>query len=574
MFSPAREVAVQTAPVAATVPSSGVGAETDELSPPPKPLQSVRQPIRDALAGDDPFASAARLLAWLQTTTVETFRKLAEEPEKFPSPYFSGFDQEFRSAYFEAIAERWMALDPDNALVAMQRIDQALEKQDYSGDFLRAAAKLRPELILEKLPLENKGGYLEAYTHAALGSLAARDMKAARLVAEHCTDASLRKDAYTAISMGVARNDPLAAVALASEMKQKDLCTVALRGAERIGSGMIRQVLQAAGDQLEPDAISPDFVLQHPDLAMDLPSLRAPKNTAQINEQTLAASDRLAPEERAHLLANCESLPGSARDAVVAALASTWARTEPKEAAEWALAHGKPEEGANSANNAAQQVFLRWINNDADAALAWWRALPDSSLRDALGTNGSTYLAEDGRIDEALEIFRPSVSTNEEAISRSQSPGGVYKKVSRGSTREAAATAQLAQFLVDHDPKLAADWVATLPPAAVTDQTARTVVSEWYERSPEEVAHWIEKLPPSTGRDQAARVFIEEAVQQSPAAAAEWVETVRDPVLRRKAAEWVFWEMRSDDPAAARQWLKTLSGVDEEWQARMLRRWQ
>ena len=546
------------APASPKPPAMATPAKTDRAREPVRaqttPVsvtqKSARESIGDALAGDDPLASAARVVAWLDTTTAETFRELANTPEKFPWPTFSGFDSEFRAAYFKAIAERWLALDPGGALPAMQRVQAELDRQNAQGQILEAAAAMQPELVLEKLPLENKHGWLEPHARAALGSLAARDLPAARLFAERWTDSQLRGDAINAITMGVAEKDPLAAVRLVTEMSDQSRYWLVLSAAERIGPGMVRQVLQAAGGRLDPYAISPDFLLRHPDLAADMPNLPVPKNTAfYISDDAFAAADRISPEDRERLLDGYDSLPASARENAAAALVCAWARTEPRKAAEWAVAHGKTDDGASPANNSAQQVFLRWINTDADAALAWWRAQPPSPLRDALGTNASTYLAEDGRLDAALEIFHPGAGETDKF-----------------------ASAQLLQILADRDPREAAARFAKMPASAIGEQTARAVTGAWYARDPEAVARWIETLPAGSARDQAAQSFIMEAMNTSPAGAAQWVGTVADPELRQKAAALVFWQMRMDDPGAAREWLSQLRGVDAEWQARTLRR--
>ena len=133
--------------------------------------------------------------------------------------------------------------------------------------------QVRPQLVLENLPIANKGGYLEPHTRAALGSLAARDLKAARAFTERWSDARLRKDADAAIALGVAANDPMAVVALARETENKDLYRIALQAAERLGAGMVGEVLRAAGDRLGPCAISAEFILQHPEIAAKVPSL-------------------------------------------------------------------------------------------------------------------------------------------------------------------------------------------------------------------------------------------------------------------------------------------------------------
>jgi hypothetical protein len=273
-------------------------------------------------------------------------------------------------------------------------------------------------------------------------------------------------------------------------------------------------------------------------------------------------------EERERLLASYDSLPAPARDSVAAALCSAWARTEPQKAVEWAVAHGRVDDGVNSANLAAQHVFLRWVNTDPDGALSWWRAQPDSALRDALGTNASTYLAENGRLDAALEIFhlRTAKADADEVALRARGT------VIMGGSDEEQATAQLAQILVERDPNSASAWYATLPEHVATEQAARTIVIQWYGRDSEAVARWIGTLPPGETRDQAAKVFAEQAAQLSPEGAAEWVETISDPRLRQNAAGYVFREMSQDDPAAAQQWIRGLCGVDAEWQGRLLRR--
>jgi hypothetical protein len=532
--------------------------------PATRSFEGERQSVREALAGDDPFLCAERMLAWLETTDAATFRTLAEHPDKFPYPTFSGFEGKFRSAFFEAIAERWLSFDADGALAAMVRIDAELDKHTNNG-LVEAAAKSRPELILAKLPLENKGGYLEPHTRVALAALARKDAKAARRFAERWTNANLLKDACWAIARGIAENDPLSTVQLAKEKNDKQIYNVALQAAARTGSGMLRRVLREGAGDFGADAILPELVLEHPEIAAELPQMDRGKSIRySVSEQALAAADDLSPDERRHLLATYDAMSATVRDSVVAAVASAWARAEPREAAEWSLAHGKADDPANAANNAAQQVFLRWINNDQDAALGWWRSIPQSPLRDALGTNASTYLAETGQIDGALELFRvpPDLPSH----------GSDSQRHRDEETLERSATAHLSQLLAERDPRLAAEWFATLPARVVTEHTANAVVASWYDRSPEEVARWIESLPSGMNRDAATRIFIERALQQSPAGAAAWVETIADPTLRTEAAQRLFWEMQREDPAAARSWVTTVAGIDEGWRARTLRR--
>ncbi len=522
--------------------------------------------IHDALKGDDPLACAARVMAWLETTDAETFRQLAEDPKKFPTPHFSGFGRQFQDAFCAALAERWLVVDPNGAMAAMQRVDAGAHFSWGPGGLLYSLASLRPELVLEKATTLSRGNFLESHTSEALTALAARDLKAAQRFAEKWQEPPLDQWARKAIIDGVATTDPLRALALAGDSKDQFNFATIVNAAAKLGPLVFQQVVQAAGDRLGPYAISPEFILRHPELANLLPNLPAPPS-GFLNPGALASAERLPPAERERLLANYDSLPPGPRAGAAAALACVWARTEPRAAADWALAHAKADDGANAENAASQQVFLRWITSDPDAALAWWRAIPASPLRAALGTNASTYLAEEGRLDEAREIFQPAA----DATNNPQATAPGVMSMGGGSGDE-QATVHLGQLLAARDPAAAGAWFATLPPTVATYQTTLAFLPKWYARAPEAVARWLETLPAGMARDVATRTFVKEAARISPAGAGEWVATVADPDLRQSAASLVYWEMRRDDPAGAKRWLGELRGVDEAWREGALRR--
>ncbi len=546
-----------------------------EVNPPAVPPATTvsaappaqRQTIHEALKGGDPLACAARVLAWLETADAEAFRKLAENPEKFPKPHFSGFGRPFQDAFCAALADRWLALDPDGALAAMQRVDKDAHFPFGPGGLLYSLASLQPELVLEKVAESGRKNFLESHTNEALKTLAARDLKAAQRFAEKWREPPLDQQARKAIIDGVATTDPLRALALAGDSKDPFIFFTIVNAAAKRGPLIFQQVAQAAGERLGSYPISPDFILRHPELANLLPNLPAPPNVYGVSPGALDAAERIAPEERARLLADYDALPPGPRAGTAAALACVWARTEPRAAADWALAHAKADDGAHAENAAAQQVFLRWITSDADAALAWWRAIPASPLRAALGTNASTYLAEEGRLDEAREIFKPAADATKDP---SATAPGVMSM--GGGSGDEQATVHLGQLIAARDPAAAGAWFATLPPTVATYQTTLAFLPKWYARAPEAVARWIETLPVGMGRDVATRTFVMEAARISPAGAGEWVAKVADPDLRQSAAAMVYWEMRRDDPAGAIRWLVELRGVDDAWRAGMLRR--
>ena len=571
--SPATRKAARAIVIAAKIERAAEPAAA-ESTPSPSLAKAAHPTLLDALEGDDPLASAARVLAWLDAATVADLRAVAAEPRKFLNPWFTGFYAEFSAAYFTAIVERWFALDPDGALPALQQMhaEQAKKEPFALTSLLEAVARVRPELALEKLPVEFKNERLDSVTHSAWRALGERDANAARRFLDRYTDPKMRRAAEVAITEGVAAHDPLGAMALARQMDATgSIDEAALAAAERIGPGMVRQVFVAAEGRLDSVGQLPELLLRYPDLALEIKGSVKSVWAGQFQEEHQQAADRVPPEERARLLANYDILPAGARDDLATALASAWARTDPRAAADWALAHAKVEDRKDAANGAAQQVFLRWVNNDTGAALAWWRALPASPLREALGNEASTFIAEAGDLDTALALYHPPEEKGAET-SRTRLAQFSWKSAGQSSGgNDGEIPAQLTQLLVERDPARAATWLAALPDTVSTNAATNALIRDWFPRDPETAARWVESLPPGARRDQALNAFIEKAAQQSPAGAAEWVATVSDPELRRQAALQVFWPWHRDDPATANAWMRQLDGVDPEWHAHFLR---
>jgi hypothetical protein len=109
------------------------------------------------------LASAALVQAWIETATGEDLRAVAAEPKKFLRPHVSGFGQRVSRAYLEAIAARWLTLDPEGALPAIAA----------SSELRQAAARIRPEAGFGKTSLETNNGNLDSVARTALQTLGA-----------------------------------------------------------------------------------------------------------------------------------------------------------------------------------------------------------------------------------------------------------------------------------------------------------------------------------------------------------------------------------------------------------------
>ncbi len=504
--------------------------------------------LADALAIEDPLASAAQALAWIEAATIEDFRQLAADPEAFPLPEFrAGFKQECRRALHDALFDRWFRIDSDAALAAVLRLDDAWRKANRTdtGQLLATVARVRPELVLESQLNGEAITQLSKPMEVAFEALAARDAPAARRYLQQISDAAVRRSAEIIIEQRLARVDPLAAVAAAKKLKHQSLYWVALQSAQDIGPGMLRQVIASIGSDYDTGSYLSWLLLKEPEAIAELPGARE----AKIHDVTLKAlANQTTPEDRERFLASYEKLPEALRADAGAAMASGWARTEPEKAAESALTHARPEDREHPENRAVDQAFRRWVKNAPESALSWWRALPASPLRNALGASASTYVAEGGDLDLALEIMQPGASKAEEGT-----------------------IGRMGQLLAERDPLEAADWLRALPPEAESKIAARLVVEALHRGDPTAAARWVEEFPAGCRRDEVAVAFIGQAALRSPDGAAEWVRTVDDPTLRQDAALAVYERWRESDPAAANSWMRALDGVDSEWHARFVR---
>jgi hypothetical protein len=506
------------------------------------------QSLAEALSNEDPLTSAAQALAWIRSATLEDFRKLAADPDNFPAPELrGGFMREHRNAVHDSLFARWFALDPEGALAQIQTLDKALHaaRRTHEGELMIVVARVRPDLILEHRFATDGIKFLDTLAEVAFKALAANNTSAARAHLLRITDPEARRAAEVVIERSLAHADPLGTVPAAKRLKSGSLFIAVLEAAKARGPGMLGQVIAALGNDYDAGTYLPWLVLKEPELAGELASF---SRFVVSDQGRLALSEQCSPEDRARFIASYEELPQQMRAEAGAAVASGWARTEPENAAAWALSQARPDEHSHPENQAVNLVFLRWVNNAPANALGWWRALPPSPLKNSLAVSASTYVAEGGSLDLALEMIQPGISH--------ASPDLI---------------GQMGQLLARRDPAEAAKWLEAVPDTADTTVAAKLVLQAMYTKAPEEAAAYVESLPSGKRRDQFATAFTEQAAYRSPADAAEWVSLIDDPVLRRQAAMGVYEQWRQRNPATAQRWMRSLSGVDGEWHSRFLR---
>ena len=545
-----------TAPVSAA-PRLGppIGKpELTDIAGESKPAPTLKE-VQAAINGSDIFVAAAKWEAWLDSASAEDLEKLASDPKSLPEPWASDYYHQFRNAFYTALVERWFAVN-ENALPSIRKLYDAFKAtNDYEAwRIMDAATKARPELFLTDLT--EKKSTLSREEISALRSLAARDARRARELASLLPEKA-RKSAEAMIIQGIAESDPLSALALsrslgpsANRQDERSVHAAIIAAAERIGPGMLKQVFADANGAFDDDYTARMLLLRYPELGAHLKAEESnPKmgNSPFPNPTLFREADLMTTEDRARRVEQITGMPEGVRDSAAAALAASWARDEPLKAAEWAMKLAKPDVADSSANQAAHFAFLRWIHVDRDAAVAWLRSQPESPLRNAIGTNAASFLAEAGDFAAAMEFCRPTSSKPDQD-----------------------ALVHLVQIYAERDPAGTAAWLTRVP-EAISLETASRLFASWDPRDSAALGRWVEGLPAGKGRDQAVNALVQKLRWDSPDAAAEWAETVVDPVLRQKTAECAFYTLNRDDPARAREWLQNLKGVDPQWKERLIK---
>ncbi|MEO8351698.1 MAG: hypothetical protein ABI680_08200 [Chthoniobacteraceae bacterium] len=559
-FTVARRTAIPIAdtrpdPPAANPVSSPAAAKvppTAQNSFNPDPAKPAGERLKSAFRDRSPLKTAANAVVVIDAMTAEDFRELSKTsyPSLTPSGY--GPNDDFNVAFMDALVARWIEVDPDGALAGIREKESKLildhGRMVDSGQYIAAFARLRPEALLAEMPTGATWDRFDGTLRSAFQELGARDGAAARGFLDRITDPDRRKEAEVSIALGVAKNDPIAAMTLARHLDDKSVFSAAPAAAERIGPGIMRQVLMMNDGKFSTGSELTQLVLRHPDedwsaFASDEPSALTGAPLGAISEAA-----QLSPEEFEHLADRLDELPTSVRGSVATALFMNWSDQEPEQVARWAFARAKPDDATAIENIVLEGAFTRWKVADLEAAERWWSSLPDSKLRTRLGAGLAASLATAGDTEKAIALIRP------EAAAES---AGIVRSIAARQARE--------------NPAAAADWLTSLPATFDISKAVVPVIEAWTGRDAAAAANWIEAQPAGPARDEALKSFIRTAAQSDPGAASAWVTTLSESQTRMQTAELVLYRWNQTDPAGAAAWLKNLPGVDERWRERMLR---
>lgn len=190
--------------------------------------------------------------------------------------------------------DRWFRLDPEAALAAVHRLDDAWRKANRStGELLATVARVRPKLVLESQLKDAGISYLSRPVEVALETLAVEDAPAARKFLLQIEEPAVRRSAEIVIEKRLAKIDPLGAVAAAKSLKENSLYYYALEAAKAEGPGILRQVIATIGSEYNTSYYIPWLILKDPEAVVDL----ARASDAQMYNDHVTALARQTPRQ-------------------------------------------------------------------------------------------------------------------------------------------------------------------------------------------------------------------------------------------------------------------------------------
>jgi hypothetical protein len=115
----------------------------------------MRERLSDLARHRNPLSKAAEAQALIASLTAEDFRELASQPKEFPFPNSppSPATDLYSGAFMDALVRRWLEVDPDGAVAAMQTLDEALVlKREGPTTSSMGGRRLLPEALARVRP--------------------------------------------------------------------------------------------------------------------------------------------------------------------------------------------------------------------------------------------------------------------------------------------------------------------------------------------------------------------------------------------------------------------------------------
>ncbi len=260
-------------------------------------------------------------------------------------------------------------------------------------------------------------------------------------------------------------------------------------------------------------------------------SLSNPRLRERGMEEILARANL---DEVKRALKWAESLPdGPGKKAAMADILERWAQMD----------------GLGATNYAAQLYESTGNAGPLREALKGWAQTdPNRALQQLQSMGLADGLKADIRTDLVAQWTEQSPQT-----------AAAYATSNRDTGSWQGLVATVANEWSKEDPKMAANWIGSLPAGLDQIHAINATISNWFQTNPSEVASYVSSQSPGQSRDMMALTLARQIGQEDPSAGLQWAVTVGDPKTQEKAATGAIVDIYRRDPQQAEQILGSSS---------------
>ena len=340
-----------------------------------------------------------------------------------------------------------------------------------------------------------------------------------------------RRNAEAAILRRWAEQDPEGAIAAANDLPNKSmlLAQIAYEWARRDPHAAILWVSgssDTAGDPKTVHLLCHALAETNPDLCGQF-ALSLADGTGRADAIGTAAL-ALAQQDLSKAIALINQAPDEAsRVSALLLIGGTWAEVDPEAALEAA---------SSIATEHWRSTFLRdcltrWARSNPKQAAAWALHLPqeDPHLLSSVISEWTQHSPVQAATFVAAELREDS---------------------------QLRAVSTVLEAWTGADPIAALSWVNMFPEGELRNQGYASLIATWARTDGNGVTHWLETLPSGVERDRAIGDYVRVMREREPRSAIAWAERIDDQDARLRSAENVAatWLIRA--PAEARHWIE------------------
>jgi hypothetical protein len=265
------------------------------------------------------------------------------------------------------------------------------------------------------------------------------------------------------------------------------------------------------------------------------------------------------PEEALNWLAS--QPPSERRDEIMRLALNQYAETNPRGAADWALAKLTGVE----LNNAIIGIAENWAQQNGGEAASWFLKLPVTAERTAALEN-TLFTWASNEPAAALEFLKSHEDLGELSPTlRRAALAGWAKTDPEGAvtasldlSRTMKDTAQFANTLANWatmDLDASSGWLLVhLPPSAERTAAAAELATIFANQSPAAGVQWLEKLNAGEERDRAANELAASWSRSGPAEAAKWAANQTSSKLSAETVTQISQNFLMKNAAAFEAW--------------------